>query len=121
LAIVRSRQHRKSIFSVRREDDLICSTGAIVVQAEGLAYFYANGVRQEIGPEDAAARDRHESLIAAEYQRCHPGDSLESLKHRARFSKEDRALLREWMKRASKVDRESAGEQRRAQPAPSMA
>jgi hypothetical protein len=107
--------------SVRRGAGTICSTGVIVVQAEALPYFFANGVRQEVGPEDAAARDRQESLIAAEYKRCHPDDSLESLKHRARFSKEDRALLREWMKRAAKVDQQSAREQRRAQPVRSTA
>jgi hypothetical protein len=38
-----------------------------------------------------------ESLIRRDYERCHPGDTLDDLKRRAAFSKEDRGLLREWM------------------------
>jgi hypothetical protein len=38
-----------------------------------------------------------ESLIREEYERCHPGETLEDLKRRASFSKEDRGLLRDWM------------------------
>ena len=56
-----------------------------------------NGVRQGIGPEDADTRARHESLVASDYDRCHPGDSFEAMKLRARFSKEDQGLLKEWM------------------------
>jgi len=29
--------------------------------------------------------------------RCHPDDTLDDLKRRASFSKEDRGLLRDWM------------------------
>ena len=39
---------------------------------------------------------REEELLRAEYERCHPDDTFEALKHRAAFSKEDRMLLREW-------------------------
>lgn len=38
-----------------------------------------------------------ESLIRQDYERCHPGDTLDDLKRRAAFSKEDRGLLRDWM------------------------
>jgi len=38
-----------------------------------------------------------ESLIREDYGRCHPGDTLDDLKRRAAFSKEDRGLLRDWM------------------------
>jgi hypothetical protein len=38
-----------------------------------------------------------ESLIREDYERCHPGETLEDLKRRASFSKEDRGPLRDWM------------------------
>ncbi len=38
-----------------------------------------------------------ESLIREDYERCHPGETLEDLKRRASFSKEGRGLLRDWM------------------------
>jgi hypothetical protein len=57
----------------------------------------ANGVKQPIGPEDPDLRAYHESLIAADYDCCHRDDSFEALKLRARFSKEDQGLLKEWM------------------------
>ena len=38
-----------------------------------------------------------ESLIREDYERCHPGETLEDLKRRASFSKEDTGLLRDWM------------------------
>jgi hypothetical protein len=38
-----------------------------------------------------------EALIRADYQRCHPEDSLEDLKRRACFSEEDKGLLGDWM------------------------
>jgi hypothetical protein len=38
-----------------------------------------------------------ESLIRRDYERCHPGDTLDDLKRRAAFSKEDKGLLRDWM------------------------
>jgi hypothetical protein len=40
---------------------------------------------------------RLQSLIREDYERCHPGESLDDLKRRASFSKEDRGLLRDWM------------------------
>ncbi|MET4745572.1 hypothetical protein ABIF68_004090 [Bradyrhizobium japonicum] len=38
-----------------------------------------------------------ESLIREDFERCHPGETLEDLQRRASFSKEDRGLLRDWM------------------------
>ncbi|MEC5293507.1 hypothetical protein VSX64_23305 [Aurantimonas sp. C2-6-R+9] len=64
---------------------------------EGRLYMSANGVRRPIGPDDAHMRVYHESIIRADYDRSHPDDSFEDLKHRARFSKEDQGLLRDWM------------------------
>lgn len=46
------------------------------------------------GTED---RTYLESLIREDFERCHPGETLEDLKQRASFSKEDRGLLRDWM------------------------
>jgi hypothetical protein len=43
--------------------------------------------------------DQHgqsESIRLA-YERCHPEDSFDDLKHRARFSKEAKGLLRDWL------------------------
>jgi hypothetical protein len=38
-----------------------------------------------------------DSLIREDFERCHPGETLEDLQRRASFSKEDRGLLRDWM------------------------
>jgi hypothetical protein len=38
-----------------------------------------------------------ESLIREDFERCHPGETLDDLKRRASFSKEDKGLLRDWM------------------------
>lgn len=51
----------------------------------------------EVRPGDDAERAYLESLIAADFARCHPGQTLADIKRRAVFSKEDRGLLREWM------------------------
>ena len=48
--------------------------------------------------DDFSSSDEElESLIRKDYERCHPGDTLDDLKRRAAFSKEDRGLLRDWM------------------------
>ena len=57
----------------------------------------ANRSRQPLGPDDAKTRGYHELLVRAAYDRCHPDDTFEDLKHRAGFSKEDRGLLGDWM------------------------
>jgi hypothetical protein len=38
-----------------------------------------------------------ESLIRADYEHCHPGETLEDMKRRALFSKEHKRLLGDWM------------------------
>ena len=50
------------------------------------------------GPSPACEQERAylESLIRDDFERCHPGDTLEDLKRRASFSREDRGLLRDW-------------------------
>jgi hypothetical protein len=45
----------------------------------------------------ASTRAYLESLVRADYERCHFGETLDDLKHRARFSKEDKGLLRDWI------------------------
>ncbi|RXG91283.1 hypothetical protein [Bradyrhizobium vignae] len=49
--------------------------------------------------ESGGAWDRAylESLIREDFERCHPGETLDDLKRRASFSREDRGLLRDWM------------------------
>lgn len=50
-----------------------------------------------VRPASEEKRDFLESLIREDFARCHPGETLEDVKRRAAFSKEDRALLRDWM------------------------
>ncbi len=57
----------------------------------------ANGAFDRTRPSDHDPRTRLESLIRADYERCHPGETLADLQRRARFSKEDKGLLRDWM------------------------
>jgi hypothetical protein len=52
-----------------------------------------NSVRPASEPERAYL----ESVIRADYERCHPGETIEDMKRRASFSKEDEGLLRDWM------------------------
>ena len=42
-----------------------------------------------------------ESLVSQDYDRCHPGDSFADLKRRARFTKEDKGLLADWLSLAA--------------------
>jgi hypothetical protein len=48
-------------------------------------------------PLDHPGTDDLESLIRAEYERCHPDDTFDDLKRRARFAKEDKGLLQDWL------------------------
>lgn len=57
-----------------------------------------------------------ESLIREDFERCHPGDTLDDLKRRASFSREDKGLLRDWMAIAAS---RAAAEQARASRPPS--
>ena len=50
-----------------------------------------------VRPANEAERAYLESLIRADFARCHPGETLEDIKRRASFSKEDKGLLRDWM------------------------
>jgi hypothetical protein len=50
-----------------------------------------------IDPKDAAERAYLESLIRDDYALCHPGETLEDMKRRAAFSKEDKGLYRDWL------------------------
>ncbi|RXT42999.1 hypothetical protein [Bradyrhizobium betae] len=53
--------------------------------------------RQHLDSGSAWDRTYLESLIREDFERCHPGETLEDLKRRASFSKEDKGLLRDWM------------------------
>lgn len=50
-----------------------------------------------VRPANDAERAYLESLIREDFERCHPGETLEDVRRRASFSKEDRGLLRDWM------------------------
>ena len=50
-----------------------------------------------VRPSSKAERAYLEQLIRADFARCHPAETLEDVKHRASFSKEDKGLLRDWM------------------------
>ena len=63
----------------------------------GRLFISRNGLTRAIGPEDPRLWAYYESLVAADFSRTHPGDSFEGLKRRARFSKEDKGLLGDWM------------------------
>lgn len=75
-------------------------------RADHRLIFFANGIGQATGPDDPELRAQYESLISGEYERCHPEDSFDALKHRARFSKADRGLLRDWMQVAERRARQ---------------
>lgn len=64
-----------------------------------------SGMIEPAGKPDSACL---ESLVKADYERCHPGETFEDLKRRARFTADDKGLLREWMtlalQRAAKRD-----------------
>lgn len=50
-----------------------------------------------VPPRDEAERAYLESLVREDYARCHPGETLDDMKRRASFSKEDRGLYRDWL------------------------
>jgi len=52
---------------------------------------------RNLQPAGEEERAYLESLIREEFERCHPGETLDDIKRRASFSKEDRGLLRDWM------------------------
>jgi hypothetical protein len=56
-----------------------------------------NGIFNAIRPAYEREWIDHAQLIQADYERCHPEDTFTDLLHRARFTKEDKGLLRHWM------------------------
>ena len=50
-----------------------------------------------VQPANEAERTQLESMIREDFERCHPGETLDDVKRRACFSKEDQGLLRDWM------------------------
>jgi hypothetical protein len=50
-----------------------------------------------VRPTSEAERIYLEQSIRADFARCHPAETLEDIKRRASFSKEDKGLLRDWM------------------------
>ena len=46
---------------------------------------------------DPPAEDAVRAWAAQNYERCHPGESFVDLVRRARFSKEDRRLMEDWL------------------------
>lgn len=59
------------------------------------------------GVEGAAERRIRflELLIQHDYERSHPEDTFDDLKRRARFSKEDKGVLRDWHALAERRER----------------
>jgi hypothetical protein len=41
------------------------------------------------------------AVCREDYERCHPGETLDDLKNRSRFLKDDKGLLRDWMEIAA--------------------
>lgn len=68
-----------------------------MLQLKDRLYMASNGIVKPIGPETNEAWTKLESLVRDEYDCLHTADSFEDLKLRARFSKEDQGLLRDWM------------------------
>jgi hypothetical protein len=62
----------------------------------------AKGIFDQIIPIDNEERAYLEWSILSDYERCHPDETFEDLKRRARFTKEDRGLLYEWMALAAR-------------------
>lgn len=62
-----------------------------------------------VRPASESERAFLESLIRADYERCHAGEALEHVKLRSAFSREDKGLLRDWM--AVAAVRAAAGHQ----------
>ncbi len=63
---------------------------------DGVPIFATRTIGRTRPPPRGGERPDLESLIRADYERCHPGETLADLKQRARFSKEDKGLLRDW-------------------------
>lgn len=53
--------------------------------------------RDFIRPADAAERAYLESLVRADYDGSHPGETFDDMKRRMPFSREDQGLYRDWI------------------------
>ena len=82
---------------------------AVVRQDKDCRSIALNGFTTRIGPVDEAEWAYHESLVRADYEASSPGESFDDLKRRARFSKEDKGLLYQWMMVAAQRAAEGAG------------
>ncbi|MBL0935453.1 MAG: hypothetical protein IBJ07_11970 [Rhizobiaceae bacterium] len=49
-----------------------------------------------MSPDEELGETSIDALARRLYDRCHPDDSFDEMRQRARFSKEDRGLLRDW-------------------------
>jgi hypothetical protein len=56
-----------------------------------------SNAHHHVNPSNEPERIHLESLIREDFERCHPGETLDDVKRRASFSKEDKGLLRDWM------------------------
>ena len=50
-----------------------------------------------VRPGSEAEQAYLEQLIRADFARCHPTETLEDIRRRASFSREDKGLLRDWL------------------------
>ncbi len=53
--------------------------------------------RDFVRPADEAERAYLESLVRADYDRSHPGETFDDMKRRRSFSREDKGLYHDWM------------------------
>jgi hypothetical protein len=72
----------------------------------------ATGIFDQVMAADNNERAYLESLIGSDYERCHPDETFKDLKRRARFTKEDRGLLYEWMALAARRAADERNEKR---------
>lgn len=94
------------IFAAASQGAVECSTWMILAREryerkatdgeEGDAIMLSNS-HNFVRPASECERAYLESLFRVDYERCHPGETLEDMKLRAPFSKEDGGLLRDWM------------------------
>ncbi|WP_256754250.1 hypothetical protein [Mesorhizobium sp. Mes31] len=50
-----------------------------------------------VRPADTVERAYLESLVRADYDGSHPGETFDDMKRRMSFSREDQGLYRDWM------------------------
>jgi hypothetical protein len=50
-----------------------------------------------VQPVDEAERAYLESLVRADYDKSHPGETFDDMKLRRSFSREDKGLYRDWL------------------------